>query len=277
VIDLVISMPTVSASRERDLELSTGVRLHVFERGRPDGLPVLLLHGWPDSAQSFERMFPLLPSQWRVVAADQRGHGRSDRPATGYTIDDFAADVPALLDALAIPRVVLVGHSMGSFVARRAAERAPGRVSSLVLIGTALRAKNAVLLELEAAVDELTDPVALSFAREFQESTVARPVPAEFMSGAIAASAGVPARVWQAVLDGLLAYEPGPPPTCPTLVLGGTADGLFSVEEQQAAAAAIPGARLDLVEGIGHCLQWENPERFVASLVDFIDSRGDSR
>jgi pimeloyl-ACP methyl ester carboxylesterase len=119
--------------------------------------------------------------------------------------------------------------------------------------------------------------VALSFAREFQESTVARPVPAEFMSGAIAASAGVPARVWQAVLDGLLAYEPGPPPTCPTLVLGGTADGLFSVEEQQAAAAAIPGARLDLVEGIGHCLQWENPERFVASLVDFIDSRGDSR
>jgi non-heme chloroperoxidase len=121
-------------------------------------------------------------------------------------------------------------------------------------------------------VDALQDPVALSFVREFQESTVARPVPADFMNRVIEASAGVPSRIWQAVLDGLLAYEPGAPPTCPTLVLGGTSDGLFSAEEQKAAAAAIPGARLELVDGIGHCLQWEDPERFVALLVDFVRS-----
>jgi pimeloyl-ACP methyl ester carboxylesterase len=82
-------------------------------------------------------------------------------------------------------------------------------------------------------------------------------------------------RVWQGVLDGLLAFEPGPAPTCPTLVVGGTLDGVFSVAEQEAAAAAIPGARLGLVDGIGHCLQWENPERFVALLADFVRALSD--
>jgi pimeloyl-ACP methyl ester carboxylesterase len=215
-------------------------------------------------------VYPLLPAEWRVVAVDQRGHGQADKPEHGYAIDDLAGDVPALLDALAIHRAVLVGHSMGSFVARRAAERAPERVSGLVLIGTALRARNAVLLELEAAVDALTDPVAVSFVRAFQESTVVRPVPADFMDRVIGRSAAVPARVWQAVLDGLLAYEPGPPPTCPTLVLGGMLDGLFSVADQTAAANTIPHSRLALVEGVGHCLQWEDPERFVVELVRFV-------
>jgi pimeloyl-ACP methyl ester carboxylesterase len=265
-------MLTTAVSRTRDLRLATGVRLHVNEQGAPNGLPVLLLHGWPDSAQSYERALPLLPPDWRVVAVDQRGHGRSDKPERGYAIDDFAADVPALLDALAVSRAVLVGHSMGSFVARRAAERAPGRVSGLVLVGTALRPRNAVLSQLEATVDALTDPVDPAFVREFQESTVARAVPPDFMAGVIENSARVPARVWQAVLDGLLAYEADAPPACPTLVLGGTLDGLFSVAEQEAAAAAIPGARLGLAEGIGHCLQWEAPDRFVALLADFVRS-----
>jgi pimeloyl-ACP methyl ester carboxylesterase len=265
---------TQAAARDRQVRLANGLRLHVVEQGASDGPALLLLHGWPDSAQSYERVYPSIPPEWRVVAMDQRGHGQSDKPEHGYAIDDLAADVPALLDALAIPRAVLVGHSMGTFVARRAAERAPGRVSGLALIGTALRARNAVLLELEAAVDALTDPVAVSFVREFQESTVARPVPADLMSRVIASSAAVPARVWQAVLHGLLAYEPGPPPTCPTLVLGGTLDGLFSVAEQTAVANTIPHSRLALVEGVGHCLQWEDPARFVAELVGFVGSLG---
>jgi pimeloyl-ACP methyl ester carboxylesterase len=270
-------MLTTAVSRNRDLQLATGVRLHVIEQGAPDGLAVLLLHGWPDSAQSYERVLPLLPSEWRAVTVDQRGHGRSDRPATGYAIDDLASDVPALLDALALPRAVVVGHSMGSFVARRAAERAPDRISGLVLVATAPRARNTVLSQLEATVDALTDPLDLTFVREFQESTVARAVPPGFMAGVIENSTRVPARVWQAVLDGLLAYEAGAPPACPTLVLGGTLDALFSVAEQEAAAAAIPGAKLELVEGIGHCLQWESPERFVALLTDFVRSLDDDR
>jgi non-heme chloroperoxidase len=268
-------MLTQFALRERKVRLAGRPALHTVEHGDPAGLPVLLLHGWPDSWQSYERVFPLLPPEWRVVAVDQRGHGQSDKPETGYTIDDLASDVPALLDALSLPRVVLVGHSMGSFVARRAAEQSPDRMSGLVLIGTAPVARNAVLLDLEPIVDALTDPVDLSFVREFQETTVAGSVPPDFMTRAIENSGRVPLRVWQGVLDGLLAFEPGPAPTCPTLVVGGRLDGVFSVAEQEAAAAAIPGARLELVDGIGHCLQWENPERFVALLADFVRALSD--
>jgi pimeloyl-ACP methyl ester carboxylesterase len=179
-----------------------------------------------------------------------------------------------VLDALALPRAIVVGHSMGSFVARRAAERAPDRVRALVLIGTALTARNAVLEGIKPTVDALGDPVDPAFVREFQESTVARPVPADFLARVIDQSAHVPARIWRDVLDALLAYQPGAPPVCPTLVVGGTLDGLFSVAEQEAAAAAIPGARLALVEGIGHCLQWEDPDRFAALVTDFVSSKG---
>ena len=114
----------------------------------------------------------------------------------------------------------------------------------------------------------------MAFVREFQESTVARPVPADFMARAIRHSQRVPARIWRAVFDGLLAFEPGVAPNCPTLVLGGTRDGLFSATEQEALGRRNPGARLNLVEGVGHALHWEEPERFVAELVGFVNQLG---
>ena len=265
-------VPTLT--RQRHLRLPSGIHLNLIEQGESEGLPVLLLHGWPDSSQSWELLLPLLPSAWRVFAIDQRGHGHSDRPREGYAIDQLAADVEALLDELGLPRSVVVGHSMGSFVARRVAERAPGRVSGLVLIGTAPVARNAALLALAPAVHALRDPVDMAFVREFQESTVARPVPAEFMARAIRQSQRVPARIWQAVFEGLLSFEPGPAPCCPTLVTGGTRDGLFSVAEQEAVSAAIPGARIELVEGVGHALHWEAPEIFATSLLHFVKELG---
>ncbi len=123
------------------------------------------------------------------------------------------------------------------------------------------------------AVNELSDPVDAAFARGFQESTVLRPVPADFMDRAIEGSRAVPARVWRAALSGLIAYAPGAAPTCPTLVLGGDRDSVFSKKEQEELGASIPGARIEIVAGIGHALHWEDPERFVASLVGFLGDK----
>src|SRR6185312_8367995 len=103
------------------VSLSTGVRIEYVEQGKADGEPVVFLHGWPDSWFSFSRLLPLLPESLRAVALDQRGFGDSDRPESGYAIPEMAADVIAFLDALQIDRATLVGHSFGSFVARRAA------------------------------------------------------------------------------------------------------------------------------------------------------------
>lgn len=256
--------------RVHEVRLPSGVRLRYFDQGPVGGPTVLMLHGYTDSSFSFSRVLPLMPAGVRVIVPDQRGHGHSDRPPDGYTMDDFATDALQLLDALQVRTATVVGHSMGSFVARRVAEKAPSRVTRLVLVGSGPVPTNAGIRELRSAVNELTDPIDAAFARGFQESTVLKPVPAPFMHEAIDGSLAVPARVWKAALTGMMAYVPAGAPACPTLVLGGAGDSVFSKKEQEELAASIAGARLEIADGIGHALHWEEPKRFVAALGRFL-------
>jgi pimeloyl-ACP methyl ester carboxylesterase len=111
------------------------------------------------------------------------------------------------------------------------------------------------------------------FVREFQMGTVARPVPPDFMERVIANSEAMPARVWKAALAALVEYRPAAGAVrCPTLVIGGDADGVFSAAEQAQLARDIAGATLELEPGVGHALNWEAPDRFVASLRRFLGS-----
>src|SRR5262245_60837431 len=96
--------------------LRTGPELHYAEQGDSGADAILFLHGWPDSWFSFRRVLPLLPPRYRALAVSQRGFGDSERPASGYGIHDVAEDAAAFLDAVAIRRATVVGHSFGSFV-----------------------------------------------------------------------------------------------------------------------------------------------------------------
>lgn len=204
---------------------------------------------------------------------DQRGFGDSTRPESGYAIDDFAADTVAFLDVLGIGEATLVGHSMGTFVARRVAELHPQRVRRLVLIGTAVRTDNGVLREVAELVRELPETVPVEFTREFQAGTLYAPVPDDFFDALVAESRKAPARVWRKVIDGLLAFDDAQQLAdivAPTLILGGQHDALFSVAEQTALAAAIPAARLTLYPDAGHSPNWEHPAKVAADLDAFI-------
>jgi len=187
--------------------LSTGLHIHYAESGDAHGTPVVFVHGWPDSWFSFSRVLPLLPATLRLIALDQRGFGESDHPDSGYTIPGFAADLVALLDALDIDRAVLVGHSYGTFVARRAAIAVPERVLALALIGTGASTKITGADDLQAALRELPDPIPEPFAREFQSGTVYRPVTTEFFDRIIEESLKIPPRLWPVMIDCLLAYD----------------------------------------------------------------------
>jgi pimeloyl-ACP methyl ester carboxylesterase len=252
-----------------EVRLANGLRLRYADRGPKNGMAVLMLHGITDSSFSFSRVMPLMPAGIRVIVPDQRGHGDSDRPEAGYAVDDFAIDALQLLDALNVQRAVVVGHSMGSFVARRMAERAPDRIERLILVGSAPSVRNDAVGGMQQAFEALQDPIDPVFVREFQMSTVHQPVPEDFMERAIAESRKVPARVWKAALAGLVAYHPATPGPSfvPTLVLGGDKDAMFSAAEQQALARGIPGAVVRILPDIGHTLHWEAPERFVSLLA----------
>jgi non-heme chloroperoxidase len=255
------------------IQLSTGVRLPYLEQGNPAGVPMVLLHGYSDSSRSFELLLPHLPDSVHAYALTQRGHGGADKPVRGYGPDHFAADVAAFLDAVGVETAVIVGHSGGSYAAQRFALDHPDRTLGLVLIGSfqAFR-ENPGVLELEQAIADLTDPVDREFVREFQESCVARPVAADFMEAIIDGSSRVPARVWKAYLEDILAADvPTKSGTigAPTLIQWGDQDAFVPRSDQDALLAAIPRARLSSYRGTGHCPHWEEPERAAAEIAAF--------
>src|SRR5262245_142089 len=116
----------------KSVELPGAVRLPYVEQGDPSGVPLLFLHGVTDSWHSFEPVLPHLSPSIHAFALTQRGHGDAGRPASGYRARDFAADVAAFLDALALGPTVIVGHSMGSTNAQRFAIDHPERTRALV-------------------------------------------------------------------------------------------------------------------------------------------------
>lgn len=258
------------------IRLATGPQIHYAEQGDADGEPVVLLHGWPDSWFTFSLVLPLLPSRLRVVVPDQRGFGESDRPDSGYTFDDFAADAVALLDALEIEKATLVGHSFGSFVARRTAITRPDRVSRLFLIGTGFTGGNAVTRAVRESLKDVPDPVPADFVRDFQASTAYLPVPTEFFERVIVESLKLPARLWRAVIEEIVAYEDSAELaqiTAPARLIWGDRDALFSRDDQDRLLARIRGADLTVYLETGHCPNWERPERVASDLQAFVRQR----
>lgn len=254
--------------------LDTGVRLRYAEQGDPAGEPVILLHGFSDSWFSWSRVLPLFPQSWHAYALDQRGHGDSDRPGEGYGARDLAADVVAFMRAKGIRRATLVGHSMGGIVAQHVAAIAPERVGRLVLVASAgtLREMNGSA-DFEATLMGLTDPVPAAFAREFQESTIHRPLPREFVDRTVEESLKLPARVWRRLVAGMMSSPPAAVPgdRFPILMFWGTEDAVFSREAEDRLQARLPRARLVVYPGTGHAVHWERPEEFVAELRDFVN------
>ena len=262
----------------KSIALPTGVTLSYVEQGEPNGMPVILLHGVTDSWHSFELVLPHLPPSIHAFALTQRGHGDSDRPMTGYGFHDFAADVAAFMDILQLETAVLVGHSMGSGVAQRFALDYPNRLLGLVLVGSfAILPGNPSVQEFwDSVVSTLTDPIDPNLVHEFQQSTLAQPVPAVFYETVVQESLKVPARVWQMIFSTFLQEdwsEELSKITTPTLILWGDRDMYFPRIDQDMLVNAIPGSRLLVYRGAGHALHWEEPARFAHDVVAFIEQR----
>ena len=263
----------------RTASLPHGIRLPYADHGDSAGVPVLFLHGITDSWRSFEAVLPRLPPSIRAVALTQRGHGDADRPDTGYRPQDFADDVEAFLDVLGIERAVVVGHSMGGSVAQRFSIDHGDRVAGLVLVGAraAWHDHPDVAALIEQVAGGLSDPVDPRFVLEFQQSTLAQPVPPGWLEMAVAESLKLPARVWRsafiqgvqqadltAVLGGIRAR---------TLLICGELDTLAR-DGQDVLLAGIEHSQLVCYPGTGHALHWEDPDRFAADVTAFVRSLG---
>lgn len=259
--------------------LPGGLALEYVEQGDPAGVPVLLLHGYTDSWRSFEPVLPHLPAHLRAIALSQRGHGGSARPAGGYRTRDFAQDAAQFLQQRGLGPAIVVGHSMGSAHALRLAIDHPELVRGVVLVaGFDAYSDNPVLADFwQGTVSRLADPLDPAFVREFQQGTLAQPVPDAFLDLVVSESLRVPARVWVDCFRGFLeddfTSELGRV-RAPALILWGDRDALCTREDQDALQAALAGSRLVVYQGAGHALHWEEPERFARELVGFVEGVG---
>jgi non-heme chloroperoxidase len=118
------------------ISIQDGTEIYYKDWGT--GSPIIFSHGWPLNTDAWEnQMFYLAANGYRCIAHDRRGHGRSSQPHHGNDIDTFADDLSALIEALDLTNLTLVGHSMGGGeVVRYLSRHGCKRVSSLVLIGT---------------------------------------------------------------------------------------------------------------------------------------------
>lgn len=114
-----------------------GVRFHVTEAGPADGRPVLVLHGWPEHHYAYRHLLADPPAGLRIIAPDLPGYGWSGPPPHRWAKDEVAADLLALLDALGLDRVLLVGHDWGAWISFRLALPTPERFDGLLALNMA--------------------------------------------------------------------------------------------------------------------------------------------
>jgi len=128
-----------------------GLKLHYMDWGGV-GRSLVLLTGIGATAKYFGNLAPKLAQRFRVVGLTRRGHGRSDRPATGYDLDNFVEDIRGFMDAMGIENAILVGHSMAGFEMANFAARYPQRVEAIVFL-------DAIYPKLQSEPDLTGDPL----------------------------------------------------------------------------------------------------------------------
>lgn len=248
-----------------------GCRLYYEVHGAGDRPPLMLLEGLGGDIPGWRRNLPRLAAGRRVVAFDSRGNGRSTMPPEAVTMQTFADDTLALLDALDGPDATahLYGQSFGGMVALEVALRRPERVRSLVLAATHAGAARASPVESRSVPKDR--PYLALYSEEF-----ARAHPDHVAEDlAVGSRNRQPPehgrRQWEALRDWDV-WDELSRITRPTLILHGSGDRVVSVENARRMAAAIPGARLVVLDGAGHVYHSERGEEADGAVLSFLAS-----
>ena len=239
------------------------------------GWPVMLLHAFPLNATMWRPQLEAVPAGWRFIAPDLRGFGRgpaADRPGT---MEDYAADICALMDSLELDTATIGGLSMGGYAAFAIHRAQPARLARLVLADTRATADTPQGREGRVAMRELLAgkgpagvaaqmlPKLLSPAAGSKTIALVREMIESASAGGIDAAIGA------------LMSRPDSTPqleriACATLVVVGDADALTPPADSEAMHQAIPRSTLTVIPGAGHLSNLEQPAAFSRALQDFL-------
>lgn len=301
-------LPPLPPGRTVEVRGIDGIRLHAQVFGPENGYPIVLAHGITCAIEVWAHQIADLAGDYRVIAYDHRGHGRSDAPRgrSGYSLNHLAADLDAVLEATLNPgeRAVIAGHSMGGIAITSWSQRYPGRVRSradaVALINTTtgdllrdvklaqvptrlsasrIRAAGTLLKTFGATpVPKLADGPNRRFVAYLAVGRDADPWVADFVYDLFAATPAVGRGGWARVLVNNL----GPKHislrnlTVPTLVIGSQMDRLLPINASRRIADDAPNLAAFVELTGGHCAILERPaevNRELRALAESVKRR----
>lgn len=266
--------PKPAVAVERRVE-TPRLAMNIVEAG--SGPAVLLIHGlgWDHSLwnPTIERFAP----RYRMIAADTRGHGATDKPDGPYDMAMFARDYGALADALGLKRVCVIGLSQGGMVAQKLALLRPELVSALVLVSTSCKSDPSLRDNMEAriaALDKAGPEAAARIAAESIFSPGWRASNAAALARFYAWRSAIPSAPLNAATRALYDFNLSPDLpgiTVPTMVIAGQDDVLTRPKGMEEIAALIPGAEYRVIAKSGHMIPVEQPEALLPLLDEFLN------
>ena len=259
---------------------ANGIRVSYLEEGLPNGMPLIFIHGFPFNKEMWEKQLTVLNETHRSFAYDVRGHGESEPGAAQFSIPQFADDLFFFMDALKIEKAVLVGLSMGGYIALHAIKNQPQRIAGLVLCDTQCAAdsdevrkkrsktiafiqKNGLSVYAEESLKNLFAPASFTTKKEevtFIQNTILK------------SSAKNICYTLQALADRKETCSSLSQINVPVCILVGKEDKITSPEVARKMQTLIKDSSLHSIEGAGHLSNLENPEEFNEQLKTFLTS-----
>lgn len=273
-----------------EIKTSDNITLRYVEAG--GGPPLVMLHGWSQSAALFKHQLEAFAERYRVIALDMRGHGVSDKPDHGYRVSRLAADLHDVIEALGLQSVSLLGHSMGCAVIWSYWELFRGkRISKIVLVdeppvvvanpgwSAEERWTAGGIMEpddLYRFADRLSGPEGIDATREMVFSMVTPAMPESEKNWLLNVNLQFPRALAARLLINNATQDwrdTIPTITIPTLVVSGRASQV-PWQSQQWIHQQIKGSQFDIFDGEdggSHFMFLENPTKFNNRVGAFLD------
>jgi pimeloyl-ACP methyl ester carboxylesterase len=278
-IAMTQNRPGDPAGGDRFVRLDDG-DMHIVEDGKPSAPALLLIHGAAASTACWDPVVPALASSYRVIRVDLLGCGRSSSPASGYDIPTQAGRVGAALDRIGVSRVTVIGHSTGATVATALAEQRPDKVAALALIdmGPSPDAKVPEGLPVRLLLTRFPGRLLWRLKTEATIRKGARTGftrPIDIPDFIVQDVLGMTYRAFAGMMRAPLDYmrQRSLPDRLaglglPVLVIFGTDDRRWR-SASAPAYRAVPGARVELLPGVGHTPMMEDPQATGTLLREF--------
>lgn len=249
-----------------------GARVHYVNYGKGDEA-VVFIHGWTCNIDSWRDQLPEFAKEYRVIALDLPGHGESDKPQVTYSMDYFARAVDAVLRDAKVQHAVLVGHSMGTPVARQFYRKYPDKVRGIVVVDGVLQPFGDGKM-VENMLAGFRSPQYREVAANMMTMISGPNLPQEARDRIKASEAKTPQHVFVGAMEGMM--EPSiwidDKINVPVLAIMAKTP-LLPPDIEQTAHRIAPDLDFRLWEGVGHFLMMERPKEFNEAVLGYLKQK----